>query len=266
MAAEDSVGRAASGCIFCGNRPLTKEHIFPRWLAKILTAEVVGSHVSSIRTQRSVAGGSSVQEWPAADVASFVARVVCGECNSGWMSEMEAQAQSVLETMVRGEKTTLMPVNQLDLAAWTTLKSYIVEYALGDEIVAADVDRRSLMSAGHPSAGVPVRIGAIQRSGIPNSITRCVYNVGREGRREGLAACTTFALGCVVLQACHGLGVTIDWTTTGSRPRGDHLPVNPPCPGDVQWPPTTVLDASSLHKWERPIPATDPGGISDLDR
>ena len=99
---------------------------------------------------------------------------------------------------------------------------------------------------------------------MPNSVKRIVYNVGREGSQKGLAACTTFALGCAVLQVSYGLGIVIDWRQT-SGPRPDHLPMNPPCPEDVSWPPAVVLDARSLAEWESPIPATDPGLIIALN-
>jgi hypothetical protein len=248
-------GRRAKACIFCGALPLTQEHIFPRWLTKILTAAVVGA-VTSERTNSSAAGATQ-QHWPATDVASYTVRVVCASCNNGWMSHVEGQAQAVLASMVAGEATTLSQAAQLDLATWTAMKGYVVEYALGDVIVATQQQRRSLMESKFPQGAVPVRIGAVERSGVPNSVTRIVYNVGREGSEQGFAACTTFGLGCAVLQVRHGLGITMDWTAT-SVPGTDQLPVNPPCPGDIHWPPTVTLNASSLMEWERPIPVSDP--------
>jgi hypothetical protein len=261
MTTTAAVGRSAAVCVFCSTGRLTNEHIFPRWLATILTAAVVGSGVTSQRTRRSADGASDTQRWAAADVASSVVGVVCAACNNGWMSEIEARAKAVLSPMVSGERTTLSPAAQLDLAAWTAMKGYIVEYALGDVIVATPEERHALMDAKHPQGAVPVRIGAVERTGIPSSVTRIVYNVRRDGSQQGLAACTTFALGCAVLQVRHGVGITIDWTKM-SEPWTDHLPVNPPCPREIQWPPAGVLTSSSLVDWERPIPASDPAGIT----
>lgn len=251
--------RSAPACIFCGTPDLTEEHIFPRWLAGILTPDVVGSDITSERTRHST-DGIETMRWPAADVASYAIRVVCAECNNGWMSDIEARAKAVLRPMVAGEQTILSPVAQLDLAAWTALKGYIVEYALGDVIVATPDEHHALLARKHPQGAVPVRIGAVERSGIPNSVTRIVYNVGREGTQSGFAACTTFALGCAVLQVCHGLGITVDWTKT-SEPRADHVQVNPPCPREIRWPPAVALDSSTLPAWERPFSASDPAGI-----
>jgi hypothetical protein len=252
VSATPANGRSAKCCIFCGAVGLTKEHIFPRWLATILTAAVMGP-VTSERTESS-ADGVTQQQWGAADVTSYTVRVVCASCNNGWMSQIEAKAKPVLAPMIVGRPTKLSPAMQLDLAAWTAMKCYVVEYALGDVIVATQQERYALMEAKRPQGAVPVRVGAVERIGIPNSVTRIVYNVRQEGTQQGFAACTTFVLGCIALQVCHGLGITIDWTTT-SEPRPDHLPVNPPCPQEIEWPPSVALDNSSLTAWERPISA-----------
>jgi hypothetical protein len=163
--------------------------------------------------------------------------------------------------MISGRVTTLTPSKQLDLAAWAALKAFVVEYALGDVIVATAEERRVLMDWKRPPNAVPIRVGAVERSGIPNSVTRILYNVGGQGRMEGFATCVTFALGCAVLQASYGLGITVDWTKV-SEPRLDHAPINPPCARDIQWPPSLPLSAASLRDWERPIPAADPAAIA----
>jgi hypothetical protein len=252
--------------VFCGASKLTKEHVFPRWLTQVLGTDVVGPAVTSERTERSQQGKRR-QEWAATDVASFTARVICGPCNNGWMSALESRAQSSLTPMIAGHTTTLTPAAQMDLAAWVTMKAFVVEYALnaGNEIVATPDDRRGLMDTGHPLGAVQVRAGAVERDGIPNSVRRIVYNVGSEGGPRGLAACTTFALGCAVLQVCYGLGITIDWRKT-SRPGADYVPLNPPCPGNVSWPPPVVLNASPLADWESPIDASNPAAIMAATR
>jgi hypothetical protein len=177
------------------------------------------------------------------------------------MSDTEATAKPILSPMVRGDRALLSASDQLALAAWATMKAYIAEYALGEVVVATKADRRGLMSTQCPPGAVAVRIGAVERVGIADSVTRLVYSASSEGTTSGLASCTTFTLGCVVLQVCHGLGISIDWTTP-SELRADYVPIYPPCPGEVHWPPAVVLTSSSLAVWERPIPASDPGGIA----
>lgn len=242
-------------CIFCTGTGLTKEHIFPRWLVDVLTPAVVGTEISVERT-RQWADRAEQQRWTAPDVASATARVVCASCNSGWMSRLESRAKPLLRPMILGNPTTLDPAEQIALAGWTAMKAYVLEYAMGDVIVATPDERRALMDHGYPRGAAPVRLGAVERDGLPNSVRRVVYNVGSNGLQQGLAVCTTFTLGCAVLQVCHGLGIAIDWTTA-SRPNPDHLPLYPPC-ASAAWPPAQVLTAATLLDWERPLPAPAP--------
>ena len=182
------------------------------------------------------------------------------------MSELEARVQPTLSPMVLGQSTTLAPRAQLELAAWTAMKAFVVEFALTTEqdIVATPSDRRGLMEALHPLGAVPVRLGAVERDGVPSSVRRLVYNVGTAGTQRGRAACVTFGLGCALLQVSYGLGINIDWRRASS-PRPDHLPLNPPCASNVSWPPATVLNAETLPGWEYPIPAADPASIMRTD-
>jgi hypothetical protein len=48
--------RVRRECVFCGASGLTKEHVFPRWLAQVLGTDVVGPAVTSERTQHSQQG------------------------------------------------------------------------------------------------------------------------------------------------------------------------------------------------------------------
>lgn len=243
--------RSATGCIFCGDSELTNEHIFPRWLADILPEGVVGA-VTVERTQQS-AQVSDVRTWRARDVASQKVGVVCRSCNNGWMSAVEERVKPILEPMVLG-KPTLLPVSsQLELATWTVMKSFVVEFAFAEQVVGAQADREALRVNGHPHGMAQVRLGSVERDGIPSSVRRIVYNVGREGTRLGFANCVTFALGCALLQALYGLGVVTDWATV-VRPHEDHLPINPPC-GDTNWPPPRSMTATTLGDWENPIHA-----------
>jgi hypothetical protein len=252
-------GQTVTSCIFCGSADLSDEDVFPRWLRKVLTREIVGNDIRAELTQRS-ASGIQESRRHRQNVASVQARVVCQKCNNEWMSRLEKAAQRYLAPMIVGEPIVLPVEAQLTLATWTSLKSFVAEFAIGTEVVATAEQRENLMKVTCVDGAVPVRIGAVERDGIPNSITRITYTVGAPGSSQGTAACTTLTLGCAVLQVRYGLGIRTDWTRL-SEPGEDHIPLNPPCPRHVQWPPHVVLDTTSLARWERPIPATDPHGI-----
>jgi len=58
------------------------------------------------------------------------ARVVCARCNNRWMSRLEAAAQPILRTLIRGLPSSLTPDNQETLAAWSVKTAYMFRYAV----------------------------------------------------------------------------------------------------------------------------------------
>ena len=255
------VTRAASRCIFCGDSNLTKEDIFPRWLANVLTRAMVGD-IMVVRTQQST-HLTETKTWGASDVASAPVRVVCRTCNNGWMHNLEDSCKPILQPMILGHPTRLSVASQLELATWTVMKAFVVEFTFGEVVVATQANREALKNNGHPHELAQVRLGAVEQIGIPNSIRRLVYNVGREGTHQGFATCTTFTLGCALLQACYGLGVATNWTRRVA-PHDDHIPINPPCE-DTQWPPRRSMTAETLGAWENPMPTAPPPWTQETD-
>jgi len=107
-------------CMFCGGGPLTGEHVFPKWMSEVLTRHPKGfpetfklAHGEDHKTQRII---ESEREF------ALSARCVCGPCNGGWMSTLEADAKRYLEPMILGKKTTLDLVAQDTISAWIALK------------------------------------------------------------------------------------------------------------------------------------------------
>ena len=98
-------------CAFCGGTPITAEHGWPKWLENVLPGRRIRQ--SSIPDdfiprqrgmRRSVAGGE--------------VRAVCESCNTGWMSNIETDARSVVGPMIEGCGTNLDQQNQATVATW----------------------------------------------------------------------------------------------------------------------------------------------------
>lgn len=107
----------ARRCIFCGNAPVTLEHVWPQWLLR--RYRVTGL----VRTgPRPVAFSKRSME--------IAARCVCKPCNNGWMSELENRARPWLEPMVDGAPTVLDSAAQFAVAAWATKTAMVFEHTL----------------------------------------------------------------------------------------------------------------------------------------
>ena len=104
-------------CRFCGatDRKITREHVWPRWLADFLpptTGRVLPSDGVA------ASGGEEWQIgilWAALDT-------FCDTCNSGWMADIEGTARPNVGPMVQGRATRLDPDAQRTVANWAVLK------------------------------------------------------------------------------------------------------------------------------------------------
>jgi len=115
----------ARGCIFCGKTPTTREHILPQWVSRLLVKSPRGFPSKNRMIRRS---GSGEHIWQSHEPINFVAKCVCADCNGGWMSDIEHDAQSVLTSMIVGQRTTLDAEAQGVVATWIGLKAIVGRY------------------------------------------------------------------------------------------------------------------------------------------
>lgn len=107
-------------CRFCGatDRRLTKEHVWPRWLADFLPGEGTVFHAER---WSSAAGRQRFrQPFLAATVREF-----CDGCNNGWMADVEGMAKDIVGPMAQGLPTTLDAAAQGIVADWVAVKCLV---------------------------------------------------------------------------------------------------------------------------------------------
>ncbi len=117
QAADAKRAQPARTCIFCGGRPLTKEHVVGNWAGRFGDSdqlEIV--HLADREGEPRPPRNS--RSW-SARAYDRQARVVCETCNNGWMSDLEAAVSPLLDA---GELDgrPLSRIEQTLLAAWAT--------------------------------------------------------------------------------------------------------------------------------------------------
>ena len=111
------------GCIFCGGTPLTKEHLWPAWMQRAFAIKDGFAH----RHQTEVNGIETRDIAFETPPLTLVVKSVCGPCNNGWMSEMEAAAKPILEPLLRFSGRRLHRREQRTLANWALLKAIVLD-------------------------------------------------------------------------------------------------------------------------------------------
>lgn len=254
-------------CIFCQRtKPLvtiTKEHLFSRWVDTVLTAEVLGPDRSFERIVAGPGGVVSSKTWPTEVIAAIEAPLVCGGspdgCNGGWMGDLDGKVKSVIEPMMLGTRRILSPGEQQVIATWAAMKSMVLEYVWSTEqaIVFPQAARTFVFSQHQPPATMQIRIAAVESHGRPAAIFRRVYQRQAAGSSAqalpGFASCSTFALGCFVVQV---YGTSADPATTPPAPSphgSTYFVINPPTGHDISWPPPGLLDDEDLDQFAHPL-------------
>lgn len=101
--------KAKQICVFCGSdKKLTREHILPDWLCDLYPKEmmIINQFV-----------GKSQKEWTS-KIFQHKAKVVCEECNSGWMSNLEGEVKPLLTNLMALNSVSLRKYGQDLLAFW----------------------------------------------------------------------------------------------------------------------------------------------------
>ena len=111
-----------SFCIFCGEKGMSKQHVWPDWMKKVIPREDIQEHYQNIirvqLTDSKYAFISPEILKKRGNIASRMIRNVCKKCNGGWMSRLETSVQPKMTDMMLDKKTTLTKSELLSISAW----------------------------------------------------------------------------------------------------------------------------------------------------
>jgi hypothetical protein len=94
-------------CTFCGVNPPSREHVIPRWMARLfpnITWAVTNTLTGRIRKDTRY--------------INVIARGPCQPCNNGWLNEIEKLAKPILIPLINGLPSTLSPRDQVIIGTW----------------------------------------------------------------------------------------------------------------------------------------------------
>ena len=92
-------------CIFCDKPSGSREHVWPKW---ILERKDLGAF------KLKIAGGPE----KILNNVELKVKTVCGICNNGWMSDLEAQAIPILTEIFEDKPVALDQEQQQIIARW----------------------------------------------------------------------------------------------------------------------------------------------------
>jgi hypothetical protein len=109
-------------CIFCQQfGKLTEEHLWSDWIGKLFGER------EEYTVQRRLPNGE-LKQWETVGL-NQTATIVCGKCNSGWMSDIETQTKRVLSDLIKyGHPISFLPAGIATLVAFTFKNAIISDH------------------------------------------------------------------------------------------------------------------------------------------
>ena len=145
-------------CFFCRGKGLTKEHVWPRWMARYLPVQQ-GFGQFYVRTMSDELEIVQPRKALSHKITSLTARVVCKFCNNQWMSLLEKSVEPVIAPMIQGHAVSLHNEHQRVLARWIAKTLMVMEALDRKDIVSNVADRETVMTAGHPPSDWQIWLG-----------------------------------------------------------------------------------------------------------
>jgi len=151
-----------SFCIFCGGRPLTREHIWADWFRAYLPRTLPFYHSGRI-----VLNEDNTQTHNAkrisGDPKSRKLRIVCNRCNNEWMSGLQTETKPILVPLLRGQQITLSEPRQRQLATWVAMTVICAEYLQPASVSIPVTARRLLFTSRTPPDNMRIWLGNFDR-------------------------------------------------------------------------------------------------------
>lgn len=113
-------------CVFCGVHKVSREHVWPDWIGKVMQ-ERLGESTWTIQRP-----GNQPRVTVAFDAT---VKRACKPCNEGWMSDLEGKAKPILVPMMFAEsqRIPLSVEQQRILAAWVLKTALVSDFYLPEQ-------------------------------------------------------------------------------------------------------------------------------------
>lgn len=242
-------------CVFCdSDGPLTREHAIPRWLGEVLHDMEPDSAGAEWRSHYTAGGLVERDRQHDIHRPVVVVRAVCEACNTGWMAALEGRVKPIMEPMVRGQRVTLSPVEQLEVATWASKTVFALEAHEPTTALALVEDRQLIRTELRPPFHHRVRLA--HRDEVGESLVLKMLVAQSEDAKDDRP--DTFAsllgIGFLLIQVWggHGADTGPGLAQVGTK-IGRAVMIWPPVPVSVEWPPVTPVREEDFDEFAREV-------------
>ena len=120
-------------CIFCGNlAALTREHVWGEWLKEYVELSGTTYGLATVRLRHPGEMDAPTIARRAGDPLMAQVEVVCRECNTGFLSQIQNRAKPYLVPLIEGRSSSLDEAAQAIISSWIAMATMTGAYTGGD--------------------------------------------------------------------------------------------------------------------------------------
>lgn len=245
-------------CIFCGGKPLSREHIWSQWTYQIFPKRRDGTHDRIVGVTIGADGPKAYtisRKTHQGDVSTTKVKAVCKQrCNNGWMSRLEECAKPTLTKLMTATPTVLHSDDAKIISAWAAMKVMVSEYGTTEDVVSLQSERQFVMdnlaAPKNWNIWVASHHGDAWRSGyMRHSATLGL--VDEKGNPKPLNETLAKNTQYVFLGVGHLLIIVLSSQVPGKSFSLDHRLSHivrriHPFVGDVRWPPLAAISDADI--------------------
>ena len=244
-------------CVFCGQpKKMTSEHVWGEWTKRYVARTANKHNHANVFVPRPGQPEPPNVRIRAGDHLDAQVRIVCSDCNSGWLSQIQNDAKAALIPLFQGKPVVLDQAAQLAVATWITMATMTGEYLSQDDgrIAVPQSDRTWLMENRTPPAGWSIWIGHYPRQAnptqwvkasfpivdadqLPNNLTEELLLPTMQTTAFSVGSLFAFAMSCHFPEIPRGW----DWRTAPTA-RSLLRPIWPTSPTATDWPSLALSD------------------------
>jgi len=151
-------------CMFCGDSPVTREHIWPNWLNLILAPKFDSYRQISTRKYPN----ESTQERSHSTTKnSATTKIACAKCNNAWMATMEGSVKTLLAPIISQQIPTALSLEQqLLISAWVTKTAMVLDNLFDGPDCFTQSERDAMRAQQVSPSHARIQMGALNSSAI----------------------------------------------------------------------------------------------------
>lgn len=225
---------------------MTNEDLIPRWTFKVLRQlpqylddRGVSRDTAKTKTEQSGKWESSIiRQWLSKSVPERRARIVCHDCNHGWMSQLEKKCAPILTPMILGRSQDLIPADQEAVSLWATKTAMVCQFVQRDRRFIPDEHYHDLFTSRRPRPNASIYLA----HQYPDSSRLVRYDTGGFTWSQMPGYVVTLALGELVIQVFNH--DRIAHQGYGLQPSDDTYlrRIWPKADATLAWPPVRRID------------------------